>query len=201
MAKFCGNCRSEVSESASFCHQCGTAVAQQPKPMSFEGVANRSIIQQIGTVNIHGSSGATRSSQDSGGLLSLGNAALMGGNHEEALHFYNQAITLGPNNALTWMNRGLALNSLGRHQEALASFDKVLALDPNWSSAWDMRGWALLLLKRYQEALASYDNLLALKPDYAAAWESRGVALDKLGRHQEADESFKKSQDLLEKGT
>ena len=49
-ASVCQHCQSELPEGARFCTQCGTSVPEpQAPPVSFEGVANRSTIQQSGT--------------------------------------------------------------------------------------------------------------------------------------------------------
>jgi tetratricopeptide (TPR) repeat protein len=44
---------------------------------------------------------------------------------------YDRALALGPEDALAWHRRGIALGELGRHTEAVESYDRALALGPD----------------------------------------------------------------------
>ena len=62
---------------------------------------------------------------------------------------YDRDLTLDPNHALAWFNKGNALYKLGRNKEALVAYDHVLALDPNGlggPGALGMKGVVLTLL-------------------------------------------------------
>lgn len=254
MAKFCGGCGGTVSENAKFCPQCGTSLAQgQPPTMSFEGVASRSVIQQIGAINVQGMNeeqltaftkqlsqlleglriptqvSATvpagpvppearevadaverkleeakqrfgTAAGDSDVYLRLGHSARLSGNYAEALRYYDQGLALDTNITDLWLWRAQALGLLGRDKEALASFDKALALEPGDADIWCERAISLFSLGRNQEALASVDQALALQPDDFHFWWERGVFLQAMGHAQNADESFKKANELAEKG-
>src|SRR5262249_23516605 len=111
----------------------------------------------------------------------------------EALASYDKAITLKPDYAEAYSNRGAALMELARPMEALASYDKAIALKPDYAEAYSNRGNALKDLQRPTEALASYDKAIALKPDYAEAYSNRGNALRDLQRPTEALASYDKA--------
>ena len=57
------------------------------------------------------------------------------GKYEEAIAYYDKALTVDPNYATALSNKGSALNELGRHEEAIACYDKALAIDPNYEDA------------------------------------------------------------------
>ena len=239
----CQQCGKELTGVAKFCDQCGTPVPEpQPAPVSFEGVAVRSQIQQIGTINITGMpiEGYTALTHQLGQLLErlgvpdhvspgsaaplsaeafeaaevvgqkveeagrrygapvgdarlylrLGNVAYDGKRYQQAEKYYDDGLTLEPDNAGLWNGRGAALWNLGRNEEALASYDRASALRPDFPVYLNNRGNALWKLGQNEEALASQDRAIALSPDYAGAWSSRGNALDALGREEEALESY-----------
>jgi tetratricopeptide (TPR) repeat protein len=119
-------------------------------------------------------------------LFALGNAFYNRSEYGKALAAYDEALTLRPDAADTWYNKGVALALLGRGEEALVACDRALALRPDDANTWHNKGFALGQLGRYEEALAVYDEALALRPDDAATWNSKGYALLLLERHEDA---------------
>ena len=111
-------------------------------------------------------------------------------NLSAAIELIDRAITLSPNNAGFFSNRGNALKDLKRHDDALASYDRALSIKPDFAEALNNRGNVLKDLKRFDDALASYDRALAIKPDYAEALNNRGNALKDLKRFDEAFASY-----------
>jgi len=65
------------------------------------------------------------------------------GKYEEAIEWYNKAITIDPNFLKALINKGLALQNLGKYQEAIDCYDKVLVLDPKFKLAKDNKKRAL----------------------------------------------------------
>ncbi len=65
---------------------------------------------------------------------------------------YDRALTVRPDLAEAFFNRGNTLWELMRYAEALASYDRALIVRPNYADALCNRGLALQELKR-DEAL------------------------------------------------
>ncbi len=65
------------------------------------------------------------------------------GQHLKALLKYDQALSLNPDNAVTWYNRGVSLTALNRHKEALASYDRALALEPGNPEVLEKREYSM----------------------------------------------------------
>ncbi len=82
---------------------------------------------------------------------------------------YDQALTLKPDYAEAYNNRGAALHELKRLDAALASYDQAVTLKPDYADAFHNRGLVLHELNRRDEALASYGMALTVKPDHAEA--------------------------------
>ena len=111
------------------------------------------------------------------------------GDPARALAGYDRALTLNPNHAVAWLNRGAALRSLGRLEDAVASYNRAVAIRPDYAQAYSNRGNVLLDLQRMDDAVESFDRAIALKPDLAEAWSNRANALNSLRQFEEAVDS------------
>ncbi len=115
---------------------------------------------------------------------------------EEGISAYNQAISLNPDYAEAYNNRGAAKTALGQHAEAIADYDEAIRLKRDYAKAYNNRGVAKIALGQRAEAIADYDEAIRLKPDYAEAYYHRGVAKGTLDRIDEARQDYEKSRDL-----
>ena len=88
------------------------------------------------------------------------------GRLEEALGYYDAALTLRPDSVGAKVSAGLALTELGRFEEALSLFEGSLAVEPDIEDAQIGKGFALLGLGRTEEALEiqAFAQKLALSP-------------------------------------
>ena len=84
---------------------------------------------------------------------------------QPALDSYDVAISLKPDFASAYSNKGNALLELKQYEAALECYRKALILQPDFTEANVNQGVALLELKRLEEAAQSYDKAISLKPD------------------------------------
>ena len=63
-------------------------------------------------------------------LIKSGKIHLDEENYNDALSFFEQALSLEPENPDLWNLKGMALRSLGRYDEALDCYNKSLDIDP-----------------------------------------------------------------------
>jgi tetratricopeptide (TPR) repeat protein len=131
--------------------------------------------------------------EDAQALLNLSFSLIYLEQLKEALATIDLALSLDPNNAVAWHNKGTCLARLGRNEEALASFEHVLALDPSGAYTWSNRGACLAKLNRVPEALDSFKQALELDPGSALIWHDKGLCLLGLENYQEALEAFERS--------
>jgi tetratricopeptide (TPR) repeat protein len=118
--------------------------------------------------------------QAEGAWVALSYAERALGDTKAAVDAANQAVRLGPANALTWTVLGDAYaHSTDTHlfEQAITCYDRALALDQDDADSWDSRGVMLMALGRYRESVASFDRALALNPEHEAAWTNRQIAL------------------------
>jgi tetratricopeptide (TPR) repeat protein len=113
-----------------------------------------------------------------------------------AIHDFNAAVQLTPEDATLYNNRGTVLLSLGLYGEAAKDFDQAIALAPDYGAAYNNRGNALVLLSDYTEAIADFGTAIALMPGSAVPFNGRGRAHLALGRPAGALRDFSRATEL-----
>src|SRR5437763_3489152 len=73
-------------------------------------------------------------------LLDRGFAHLAGGDYEQAVQAYDEAIRLHPQTPSAYYHRGFAHVCRGRYDAALADFDTAVRLDATFADAYYSRG-------------------------------------------------------------
>ena len=63
-------------------------------------------------------------------LIKSGKENLGDGNYDNALSFFDQALSIEPLNPDLWNLKGIALRSLGRYDEASDCYNKSLEIEP-----------------------------------------------------------------------
>ena len=63
-------------------------------------------------------------------LTKSGKKLLDAENYNDAISFFDQALSQDPTNADLWNYKGIALRSLGRYEEALECYNKSLEIEP-----------------------------------------------------------------------
>lgn len=109
-------------------------------------------------------------------LVSSAKTNLAQGNANNALTYFDVAISRDPNNYLTIFQRGATYLSLGKNAQASRDFDKVLTIRPDFEGA---------LLQRAKIKGKNADWMSA-RQDYEAAGKSGGVEIIKLEEAQGA---------------
>jgi len=100
---------------------------------------------------------------------------------QEALTSFEAAISINPNKANAWHNRGQAFEKLGNYTESLMSYEVALSIDPTIALTWNNRGAILYQLGRYDEALQSYGEAIALDPTNADFQKNKDLVSVKMG--------------------
>ena len=72
-------------------------------------------------------------------LIATANANLAQGRAQDALTYFDAAISKDPSNYLTLFKRGATYLSLGKNQQASRDFDQVLTLKPGFEGALTQR--------------------------------------------------------------
>ena len=105
---------------------------------------------------------------------------------EEALSAYDKALSLKPDNAVVYNNRGATKSLLRQLETAISDYDKAIQLKQDYADAYYNRGWARSELHQYEAAIADYDETIELNPNHADAHYNRGFAKGKLHQCESA---------------
>jgi TonB family protein len=84
------------------------------------------------------------------------------GEYATALTDYDKAVSLKPDNAVAFLNRGKTYYNLKEYPKAGADFDKSIELDPKDSKAYYNRGLLNESLGELEKALADYQKAVDL---------------------------------------
>ncbi|QLE54258.1 tetratricopeptide repeat-containing serine protease family protein [Nostoc sp. TCL26-01] len=112
------------------------------------------------------------------------------GDYKGAIADYTKAISLNPQYANAYLNRGAVRYELGDKQGAIADFNQALKINPNFDLAYYNRGNARYELGDKQGAIADYNQALKINPNLAKAYINRGNARYELGDKQGAIADF-----------
>ena len=121
----------------------------------------------------------------------LGGALQMQG--KNALHAFQKAADLMPNEADAHYNLGVVLKSLGRLDNAAVSYRRAVELKPDYVEAHSNLGNVLKDLGQLDNAIKSYRIALNLNPDSSDAHYNLGNALKDLGQLDDAVRCYRRA--------
>jgi tetratricopeptide (TPR) repeat protein len=108
------------------------------------------------------------------------------GDLKGAVKDYSTAIAQNPEDADSYINRGIAQNELGQNQQAITDYTKALELQPDQVLAYYNRANVYHQLKQYKDAIADYSNIIDLDSNYAYAYANRGATYFQMNQKKEA---------------
>ena len=105
------------------------------------------------------------------------------GQFEEAILWYDLAISKNPRDIVAWYNKGNILDNLGKYEDAIYCYDTVIDIIPNDTSAMYNKATVLARIGKYEEAISLYDKIISIDPTHVGALYNKRRMLDKLGMH------------------
>ena len=125
-----------------------------------------------------------------------GNFRLASNKYNEAIQDYNEAITLNPNYAKSYKNRGLAYFAKGEIDLAIADYNRAIELDPTNAHAYNNRGTAYSEKGEFHLALKDLTRSIELKPELTEAYFYRGVTYHRKDEIDRAIEDYNRAIEL-----
>ncbi|MFW9976069.1 MAG: tetratricopeptide repeat protein [Candidatus Thorarchaeota archaeon] len=108
---------------------------------------------------------------------------------KDALHSFDTALTLIPDDVQILHDKASALHALGRTTEELVCVKRISEIVKNEWGVWIRKGDIELELGQFEPAIKSYDTALELKDDVVPAYVRRAIALGMLKQFNEAIKS------------
>jgi len=130
------------------------------------------------------------------------------GNYTGAIIDFTKAIELGPNNPISYYNRGDAWIKLEEYQggehhltEAISDYTKVIELDSKRSSAYSDRGFLKAEFNDHSGAIVDYNKALELDPEkpyiYFLRGESKAQLMDFSGAIKDYNKTIERSFEFI----
>ena len=113
--------------------------------------------------------------------------------YDAAIKRCTTILSLYPNNATAYFQRGRAYTFNKQYQQAIADFNKAIQIDPNFAYAYNNRGIAYRNLNQYQQAIDDFNKAIQIDPNYTNAYNNRGIAYSNLQEYQQAIADFNKA--------
>lgn len=121
-----------------------------------------------------------------------GNLALDEREYNQAISHYNNALTVDPDFALAYNNRGIALKEHNRPFEAIQDYNQAILIDPYYWEAVYNRANAYEVTKQYPKSLRDVDLLLGQFPDSLTFQFFRGLIYTHMDSLDLAAETFER---------
>jgi len=116
--------------------------------------------------------------------------------YEEAITFFDKALTVIPDHPDFLIGKGDVHYAMGQFDEAFRLYQQATLVDPDNFRAWLQSGIALLKMGRYGEALDIFTRIQPLNEYDGERWLAQGIALTHLGRPEEAAASLRNAMRL-----
>ncbi|MFM6139546.1 MAG: tetratricopeptide repeat protein, partial [Sphaerospermopsis kisseleviana] len=120
------------------------------------------------------------------------------GDKKGAIADYTQAITINPQYAIAYYNRGVVKSDLGDKKGAIDDFTQAITINPQSGDAYYRRGNAKVQLEDTAGAIADYTQAIIINPQYAKAYGGRGVIYLLTGNKPEAIKDLETSKQLFQ---
>jgi len=111
--------------------------------------------------------------------------------YEEAMAFFDKALSAIPDHPDFLVGKGDVLFAMGRFSEALLHYQKAVTHDPENYKAWLQIGVTLLKLERYDDSLEVFRKLRSMNEYDGEVWLGLGISLLSLGQRTEAGDALK----------
>ena len=110
------------------------------------------------------------------------------GDFYNAINFYNEALSLNPNNVAAYTWRGNAFGSLRNFQNAIQDLSRAIQLDRNNSVAYLGLGIAYYSVNNYLQAISALNSAIQLDNRNGKAYYARAACFRAVGRYAEANQ-------------
>jgi tetratricopeptide (TPR) repeat protein len=116
-------------------------------------------------------------------------------NHDSkhAMHAYQRARELNPQNVQAWFNGGMIQQEEGMLRPALDCYRRALKIEPEQPKIWCNLGALEFQLGEFEQSVESLNRAVELKPDYARAWDNLAGSLCAVENMEEAEKCCRRA--------
>lgn len=148
------------------------------------------LIALIGLVAFRLGGFASAQKVETDGGLSEAQTLLAQGRYDQALAFFDRAVSLNRNRQSALMGRGICQLALDHPDRAEQDFRALLSMEPRSSDAIAHIGRARAMQGDHEGALAAFEKSLTINSNAAEVAYWKAGALLRLGKHAEAETAY-----------
>lgn len=112
------------------------------------------------------------------------------GDEAQTLGVCSDIITLDPDHAMAYYNRGSIYSDMGLYEQALKDLNKTIELTPSYASAYNNRGMVYYRLQEYDKAIDDYNQAISHE-DSPISYYNRANAYLALNNNDQALADFR----------
>jgi Tfp pilus assembly protein PilF/4-amino-4-deoxy-L-arabinose transferase-like glycosyltransferase len=125
----------------------------------------------------------------------LGNNASKRGDNEDAIRYFEQAVSTKPS-VFFLNNLGIAYQESGLYEEAVNVYKRAISINPRHKRPYLNLGVTYRKLGKNEAAEKTYLKVIKISPGYAMAYHNLGNLYSSTGRRDKAIASYKKAIEL-----
>jgi len=125
-------------------------------------------------------------------LNSIGIQLIKDQKYLEAIKYFDQALSMDPNDQIALTNKGAILTKLNNHEEALEYFDQALKIDPKNIKILSNKGATLVTLGKMNDALKVTKQILLIEPNDVKVLLAQANIYSNLERFSEATNTYER---------
>ncbi len=109
------------------------------------------------------------------------------------IDIYNKILKKRPKSYITYINKGIVLNSIRNYKKAIECFNKAIKIRPKDTLAFYNKGVVLLEIKDYKKAIKCFDKAINIDPLHVSAYRFKAISFVELGDNNKAIKYFNKA--------
>jgi tetratricopeptide (TPR) repeat protein len=116
--------------------------------------------------------------------------------YQKAMVHYDTALSIEPNDSVSWCHMGNMYAFEGKQQQALEAFDHAIKVDPENPYAWNNKGAVYQQMGKDEDALICFDKAILYEPRMFDAHLNMAKLFSKLGHTTDALEHYRIALDI-----
>ena len=96
---------------------------------------------------------------------------------DEAIEAYQKCISLKPDFADAYYNKGVAFQAKGKFDLSIEAYNKAILIKPDYPEAFNNMGVALKDQGKLDEAIEAFNKIIKLRPDHNEAYNNISIIL------------------------
>jgi len=116
--------------------------------------------------------------------------------YEQALNYFEKAVSIDPINTEALSNKAYILCRAGDYNDAINTLDKIISLKSDDGYAWYYKGICLYKQKEYVKSISCFNQAIKINSSKSVVWYNLALAEDALDKQANAIYAFKRALEL-----